>query len=113
MRKLILLLPLLLVGQWLDAAAMHTIQVTIGAGTTQVVSAGSVPFVREVFFQNNATHVMRVGDSTTTSSKGVVLLSGPGGGSLNIGPFTDARIDLSTFFVNGTNTDVLDVSWVD
>ena len=54
-----------------QAAELETFQVTIGAATTQV-SATTVNCTW-VSIQNNATHTIRVGDSTVTSSKGIQL----------------------------------------
>ena len=95
-----------------DASSVHTFQVTIGASTTQITTIGNT-LAREVSFQNNATHTMRVGDSNTSSTRGALLSSGSPGGSVTFGPVTSGTIDLSTFWVNGTQNDVLDVVYVD
>jgi hypothetical protein len=86
-------------------AAVTTLQVTVGAGVTQV-STTSLQCTW-VVFQNNATHVMRIGDANTTSSKGIVLQAG--GGSFYQGPKpTGGATQVSNWYVAGTNTDVLD-----
>jgi len=95
-----------------DASSIHTLQVTIGASTTQIVATGS-SYAREVSFQNNATHTMRIGDSKTSATRGALLSSGSPGGSITLGPVVSGVIDLSTFWVNGTQNDVLDVVYVD
>lgn len=110
-RILSLLLVLTLGSAVVDASSIHTLQVTIGASTTQVAT-GNGPYGRQVFFQNNAAHTMRIGDIKTSATRGVLLASGSPGGSWTIGPSAD-RIDLSTFYVNGTQNDVLDVTWID
>lgn len=94
-----------------DAVAIHTMQVTLGAGATQLTT--SPIFVRQVIFQNNATHTVRVGDAAVTSSRGALLIAGPGGGTMNLGEnTTGGEIDLSTFWLVGTNTDVIDVIYI-
>lgn len=90
----------------------HTLQVTIGASVTQITTTDT--FARQIIFQNNQTHSMRVGDSTTTTSKGALLASGSPGGSMNVGPSPQPQLlNLANYFVAGTNTDVIDVFWTD
>lgn len=112
MRKLLAVL-LLLWSAIGHTGTAHTIQVTLGAGTnTQVTTTDT--FARQIIFQNNATHVMRIGDSTTSSSKGAQLASGSPGGSMNVGPSPQPQmLNLAQYFVAGTNADVLDVYWTD
>lgn len=90
----------------------HTLQVTIGSGVTQITTTNT--YARQIIFQNNQTHSMRVGDSATTSSRGALLASGSPGGSMNVGPAGAlAGLDVSSWFVAGTQNDVLDVIWFD
>lgn len=89
---------------------VHTLQVTVGASTTQFTSSDT-PCL-QVIVQNNAAHSMRVGDSATSSSRGAVLNLGPGGGSMNLGPYQFRQLNLNQMYVNGTNGDVLDVLYV-
>lgn len=90
---------------------VHTLQVTIGASTTQV-STTSVP-VKQLFIQNNAAHTIRVGDSLVTSSRGALISSGSPGGSITSGAFgIQAATDLNQWWINGTNGDVIDVIYV-
>lgn len=89
---------------------MTTLQVTIGAGATQI--GGANVFVRQVIFQNNAAHSMRIGDANVSSTRGALLSVGSPGGSLNLGPFFAPSIDLSTFYVAGTQNDVLDIIFI-
>jgi hypothetical protein len=83
------------------------LQVTIGAGSTQV-STTSIP-CRQIIVQNNgATNAERVGsDATVSTSKGLGL--NKGGGSFTFGPFRDCLLDLNQIWVAGTQNDVLDV----
>lgn len=92
--------------------SMHYLQVTIGAsGTTQFTTARTP--IREIWIENNATHTMRIGDSTVTSTKGFSLASGGAANSnLHLGPHPALNMDLTDFFVNGTATDTLDVLFV-
>src|SRR5579862_306408 len=64
----------------LSTTAVYTLQVTIGASCTQVTSS-DIP-LKQVFFQNNATHSMRIGDANASSTRGVALASN---GSLTVG----------------------------
>lgn len=86
------------------------LQVTIGASATQLTA--SQIQVRQLMIQNNAAHLVRVGDSTVTSSKGIYLAAGPGGGSFNSGPVNIYETFLSDWYVAGTNGDVVDVLYV-
>jgi len=95
-----------------DASSAHTLQVTIGAATTRVTTTDT--YARQIIFQNNAANSMRIGDSTTSSTKGALLSSGSPGGLMNIGPTpTIQSLNLAEWFVNGTNTQVLDITWID
>lgn len=89
----------------------HTLQVTLGSAATQISPGAG--FVRLVVFQNNAGHVMRIGDLNASSARGAQLAAGSPGGSLTIGPTFDSSIDLSSFYVAGTSGDVLDVLYLD
>ena len=92
---------------------MKYIQVTIGAAATQVSTSGLQ--CRWVSIQNNATHAMRVGDSTASvgGAKGILLASGSPGGSVTIGAFESYALDLSTVYIAGTQGDTVDVWYVD
>lgn len=113
MKRWVLLLGLLILAVppgVLDAISVHTMQVTIGSSATQILT--STTFVRAVYFQNNAAHVMRIGDANVSASRGAQLASGSPGGAFNVGPVFDSSIDVSTFWVAGTQNDVLDVIWI-
>lgn len=93
-------------------AAPVTLQVTLGASATQI----STTTLRcsAWIIQNNATHNIRFGDSTVTTSKGVVLASGsPGGSYTTTGSMNGSQPvpdDLSQWYIAGTNGDVIDVT---
>lgn len=95
--------------------ALKTLQVTLGSGARTQLSSTRIP-CRQVIVQNNATHFMRVGDSTTTTSIGALLNASTGanqgGGSVNIGPFQAYNTDLSEWYVAGTQNDLVDVTYV-
>lgn len=82
---------------------MRTIQVTLGATATQVTT-GQIysPFV---IIQNNASHSIRVGDNTVTSSKGINVSAS---GSITI-QRSDNRILLKSYYIFGTQNDVIDI----
>ena len=89
--------------------AVVTLQVTLGSGITPILASGDLP-CKWVIFQNNAAHSMRLGDSNITSSRGLYLAAGPGGGSYNsiaTAPITGTG--LKNWYVIGTSGDVLDV----
>jgi hypothetical protein len=90
---------------------VHTLQVTIGASTTQV-STSSIP-CKEIYIQNNAAHTIRVGDVNTSSTRGALISSGSPGGSITTGAFgMQAATDLNQWYINGTNADVIDVIYI-
>lgn len=87
------------------------LQVTLGAGATQISSANTL--IRQITFQNNAAAVMRLGDSTVSATKGVSLVSGGAAGSTyNSGPSIIQPTYLSDWYVFGTATQVLDVLYI-
>jgi hypothetical protein len=90
----------------------NLLQTTLGSAATQLAppaNATSQVLCRQVIIQNNATHTMRLGDSSVTSSKGIYLAVGPGGGSFNTGPSTVYNSYLSDFWVVGTSGDTVDI----
>lgn len=100
---------LLTVQAW---GAPLSIQVTLGSSATQITTT----HVRcsEWMIQNNAAHNIRFGDSTVTSSKGIVLVSGtPGGSYTSTGSMNGSQPvldDLSQWYISGTAADVIDVT---
>lgn len=93
--------------------AIHTLQVTLGASATPLTTTDT--FARWVVIQNNAANSMRVGDSTVTSTKGILLASGSPGGSVTLPEehTPSTTYDLSQIYILGTNTQLADVLWAD
>lgn len=92
-------------------ATIKTVQVTIGSGTTEVTTTNT--FCRQIFFENNTAHSMRIGDSTATSSKGVLLVASVSSSWTVSQNFQGSQsLDLSDYYVAGTQNDVLDVACI-
>lgn len=65
----------------------RSIQVTLGAGATQI-SATILPF-NQMIVQNNALAVCRVGGPNVSATVGISLVAaGAAGSSVPIGPFS-------------------------
>ena len=88
----------------------HNLQVTIAATNTPQRLTTTNTKAYQIVFQNNAAHVMRIGDSTTTSTVGLVLSAG--GGAANAVPRIVQDTDLTDWYVNGTQNDVLDILYL-
>jgi hypothetical protein len=91
--------------------ALHILQVTLGSGATRIISTRKP--IHDVQFQNNAAHVIRIGDSTVTATTGIALgavgSGGAGtGGSAYFGPYPQYPSNLSEYWAFGTAADVLD-----
>jgi hypothetical protein len=91
---------------------MYLLQVTITTtGVSQPILAPAVVPDRIVPFQqfipqNNGTHNMRIGDSSVSAMRGIIIgISG----SANMAPQLSYSGDLSEFWVNGTAGDILDI----
>lgn len=90
---------------WADVV---TVQATIGSGTnTQVFANGSLP-CKWIEFQNNTADVMRIGDSSTSSTRGLQLQ--PGVTFMEPPLQQPNTYDLSKWYVAGTAGDKLDVA---
>ena len=90
--------------------AVTTIQIT-QTGSAVQVSASQI-FAKWIVFQNNGAAGMRVGDANVSSSRGMALAaSGAANSQLILAPLADtsAHYDLSQFYTQGTNTQILDV----
>ena len=89
--------------------AIHSFQVTLGAGATEVTT--NILYAASLTFQNNATHVMRVGGSNVSATLGYSLAVGasftPMAGA------TTSDTPLIKWWVFGTAADVLDVIYDD
>jgi hypothetical protein len=85
------------------------VQVTLGAGATQISPLNIN--IQSLVVQDNAVHNIRVGDSTVTTSKGLLLAaaSPAPGGSLNVTLNFPRGTILSQWYVAGTQGDVVDV----
>lgn len=90
--------------------AAHLLQITL-TGSAQAFTANNTP-CRHVIVQNTATHVMRVGDSTVTTTKGLSLASA--GLPVVLAAALDEQVyNLTQFYVIGTAADLLDVLYYD
>lgn len=93
-------------------ASPDTFQVTIGAAATQISSTNL--YCSSWTIQNNAAHSIRFGDSTVTSSKGLLLAAGTPGGSFTSPASRNgsqpAPDNLSQWYIAGTQNDVIDVT---
>jgi len=85
---------------------VHTLQVTL-TGSAQKITANNID-AYALTFQNNAAGAMRVGDSTVTTTKGYALAASS---TWNV-PLTKPT-QLSSFYVIGTATQLLDVTYDD
>lgn len=88
-------------------AAVQTLQITIGASTTRISTTPL--YCSWILFQDNTSaDSMRVGDSTTSSTKGTKLLAG--GSWQTPVKAAPAMFNLANWWVNGTQNDVIDVT---
>lgn len=95
--------------------ASHFKQVTMTGVAAPVQLSTTSVRCKEVYLENNAGNVMRVGDSTAnvTNSIGISLTAGGVPASvLHLGPHDAYNLDLSQIWVAGTLNDKLDVIWV-
>jgi len=84
------------------------IQVTLGAGATQI-SATSAYF-NQMNVRNSAAAVARLGDSTVSSTKGIALAAANAANSeIVIGPFAGMQGDASQYWLFGTSGQLIDV----
>ena len=85
------------------------VQVTLGTGATQVSPLNIN--VQSLEIQNNAAHNCRVGDSTVTASKGILLAfnATPPGGAFTLDLDFPRGTILSQWYIAGTAADVIDV----
>jgi hypothetical protein len=98
---------------------MHLLQVTVAAtGVAQpiippaVQPASQNPF--SVFVvQNNSAAAVRLGDSTVSATRGILLAAGTPGGSQTIQPALQYTGDLREFYIAGTIASVIDFMILD
>jgi hypothetical protein len=93
---------------------MPLLQVTLGAGATQIFPQGTAQGVTSpknfIVIQNNAANAVRVGDATVSATKGIQLASGNPGGSLQLSPGTPGILGFgSGLYLFGTQNEVIDV----
>lgn len=81
------------------------IQVTLGATATQI-SASNINVQSLVVQNNTASDTCRVGDSTVTTSKGLLVNAS---GSYNLTLNFPRGTILSQWYIAGTQNDVIDV----
>jgi hypothetical protein len=92
---------------------MHLIQLSpASTGLVKVIPQApiqkeTVPFQWSTF-QNNGTNSMRVGDVTTSSTKGILLQAG---GALTFGPALSYGQDLNEWYVYITSGDKCDIMY--
>jgi hypothetical protein len=91
---------------------MHLLQITVGPNATPIIPKAVVPANSAAFsvlyLQNNSGTSVRVGDSTVTASKGILLASGTPGGSLTITPSLQYSGDLTEFYLFGAGA-IIDI----
>lgn len=94
---------------------MYLLQITLGAAATPVIPKAVVPGNSRAFsvlvIQNNSAANVRIGDSTVSATKGILLLTnaGGGGGSQTITPSLQYTGDLTEFYLFGTAGSVIDI----
>lgn len=91
-------------------AKVVTLQVTIGAGVTPVISSGNISCQWVAFQNNGATNAMRIGDASISSTRGIKLLAG---GAFYQSPPTPKNFNLAGWYVQGTQGDVIDIIYED
>ncbi len=108
MKKLLLVALLAVCAQ--AQAKVHTLQVTLGASATAVISQGDINY-KWVVFQNNSTHTIHIGDSLVSATRGIQLLAA---GSYTQQPFSPPLTGtLAGWYIFGTSGDVIDIVYDD
>jgi hypothetical protein len=98
---------------------MYLIQCTIAStGVAQpIIPRAVVPGNSKSFSyfvcQNNASHSIRIGDSTVSTTKGILISPGTPGGSQTITPALQYSGDLTEFYIIGTANDIVDFMILD
>ena len=86
----------------------RTITVTLGAGATQI--SATTAWFNQMIVQNDSAAAANLGDSTVTSTTGIVLAaSGAANSIVSIGPFPGQQGDASQFYLYGTASDKVNV----
>lgn len=91
---------------------MQLLQVTLGAAATPLASAATSTlglYCSALVIQNNSASVMRIGDSTVSATRGILLAAGTPGGSSTFQIPLERGTLLEQWFVFGTAATVVDV----
>jgi hypothetical protein len=86
---------------------MQTLQVTLLATATQLSTSRQA--VQAIIFQNNATHIVRIGDVNVSATRGIALAPASAGDVGTFAPPIDYTTDLTEWWLFGTAGDVIDV----
>jgi hypothetical protein len=89
--------------QLLQITATATGTIPVIPRTTEIMP--TVPF-QWVTVQNNGSHNMRFGDSSTSATKGILITPG---GSMTFGPAQHEGQNLNEWFAYIVNTDTCDI----
>ena len=98
---------------------MHLLQVTIASTNVaqpilpSAVTPDKMASFSVFIIQNNSGHSIRVGDSSVSSTRGILIASGTPGGSQTITPALQYTGDLNEFYIVGTAADVIDLMLFD
>lgn len=90
--------------------SVQLLQVTLTAAATQITTSNT--FCKQIIIQNNAAHSCRIGDSTVSATKGILLAAGTPGGTINSGPVDIYHTYLSDWWIFGTTSDKIDVLYI-
>ena len=86
---------------------MHLLQITVGALATPIIAKAVVPANSAAFslvsIQNNGGSSIRVGDSSVSATKGILILAG---GSMTLTPSLSYTGDLTEFYIFGAGATV-------
>jgi len=90
---------------------MHLLQVTLTAAATPLIPKAVTPANSATFsifnVQNNAIHNCRIGDTSVSATRGLLLLAN--GGTFTATPALQFTGDLTEFYLFGTAGDVIDI----
>jgi len=90
--------------------AVRLLPTTLLATATRISTEST--FCKQILFQNNSAHIVRVGDSTVSATVGIALAPGTPGGSFNSGPPDIYHTYLSDWYLFGTVGDVIQVLYI-
>lgn len=96
---------------------MYLLQVTLLATATPIIPKAVVPANSRTFsvfvVQNNTSGAVRVGDTSVSATRGILLdpppSAGKAGGSQNLVPALEFTGDLTEFYLFGTAAQVVDI----